>query len=394
MQPMTRLYLDHNATTPPLAEVVEAMRGALAEHWGNPSSIHAAGIEARAAIGAARAAVARLVGARDGRELLWTSGGTEAIQTAILGVWRAARRTGRDTLVASRAEHSAVLRALECAEREGARIVLLPVDDAARVEPGALREALDERTALVSLILANNETGTLLDGDGLAGMVHARGALLHLDAVQALGRVPLDVQALGADFVSVSAHKLHGPKGVGALWIRPGAAFEPLVPGSQEAGRRGGTENLPGIVGFARAADAARHWLAQGGMAGLAAVRDRFELELRRRVPGVQFLAQHARRLPNTSSVLLPGIDAELLLACLDAEGVCVSAGSACNATRRAPSPVLLAMGLPEADARCVVRVSFSRLQSETDALAAAERLAGAVHSLAPSLGRMPQNPS
>lgn len=394
MRAMTRLYLDHNATTPPLPQVVEAMGQCLARHWGNPSSTHAAGEEARTALGAARAALARLLGARDPRELLWTSGGTEAIQTAVLGVWRAARTTGRDTLVATEAEHAATLRALEAAAREGARVVLLPVDAQAQVDRRVLSAVLDARTALVSLILANNETGTLLEHAGLGAHVRASGALLHVDAVQALGRVPLDVRTLDADLVSVSAHKLHGPKGVGALWIRAGTRLEPLLAGSQEAGRRGGTENLPGIVGFGCAADAARLWLAGGGPAALAAVRDRFEATLQRRLPAVRFLCSAVPRLPNTSSVLVPGVDAELLLACLDAEGVCVSAGSACNAARRAPSPVLSAMGLAESEARRVVRVSFSRFQTEAEAEAAAGSLVEAVQALAGRPAGMPQNPS
>ena len=383
------LYLDHNATTPPSAAVVEAVRRSMQEAWGNPSSTHALGEAARAQLSTARAAIARLLGARDAREVLCTSGGTEAIQTAILGVWRAQRARGRTTILSTRAEHAATRRALDAAAQEGARVVWLPVDAHARVDGASLRAALSHDTALVTLLYANNETGTLLAEEpaavaALSREVRAAGAVLHLDAVQALGRIPFSVVELDADCVSVSAHKLHGPKGVGALWLRPTTKelWEPLLAGSQEAGRRGGTENLPGIIGFGVAAEEARRWLEADGPRALAAVRAAFEERILERLPWAHIQAAHVARLPNTSSLTLPGVDAELLLALLDAEGVCISAGSACNARQRAPSPVLEAMGLSALEARCTVRVSFGRTQTVADAQAGADRIAAAACEL------------
>lgn len=385
------LYLDHNATTEPAPEVVAAMADCLAQCWGNPSSTHALGRAARERLESARARVAHLADAEDPREVLFTSGGTESIHAALLGAWRARRESGRDTILASEVEHAATRAALEAARREGARIVFVPVDGHARIERAALHERIDQRTALVSLILANNEVGTLLDVGDLGERCRAAGAALHLDAVQAFGRLPLSVRELGADLVSLSAHKLHGPKGVGALWVRRGARWRGATDGSQESGRRGGTENLPGIVGFGVAAQLARAFVCADGAKRLAAVRDAFEARLLELAPDAVFHARGAPRLPNTSSVRLPGLDAELLLAYLDAQGVHLSAGSACHAAARAPSPVLAAMGLAGAPAMETVRVSFGRRQALAEALSAAEALAQAGRDLgrpSPALAR------
>lgn len=376
------LYLDHNATTPPAAEVVAAMAECLAECWGNPSSPHALGRAAREGLETARARVAQLVEVADPREVLFTSGGTESIHAAILGAWRARRDAGRDTIVASSVEHAATRSALEAAQREGARIVLVPVDGAARVRRESVLEQLDARTALVTLLLANNEVGTLLELDDLGEQCRAAGATLHLDAVQALGRMPLSVRSLQADFVSLSAHKLHGPKGVGALWVRRGAPWQATLCGSQESGRRGGTENLPGIVGFGVAAQLAREWLQAEGRERLAAVRDEFEARLVALAPDAVIHAKLVPRLPNTSSVRLPGLDAEMLIAYLDANGVQLSAGSACHATARAPSPVLAAMQLDDAALRETVRVSFGRGQNAQEAHHAADAIVQAGRDL------------
>jgi cysteine desulfurase len=383
------LYLDHNATTPPAPEVVAAMMECLAAGWGNPSSTHAPGRAARERLEVARARVAHLVDAEDPREVLFTSGGTESIQAAILGAWRARRTAHRDTIIASTVEHAATRAALEAARREGARIVLAPVDDQARLASEDVLRRVDGRTALVSLLLANNEVGTLLDLGDLGTRCRAAGALLHLDAVQAVGRVPLSVRALQADLVSLSAHKLHGPKGVGALWVRRGTAWQAATEGSQEAGRRGGTENLPGIVGFGVAAKLARDWLQADGWRRLAALRDEFETRLAALVPDVVVHARAAPRLPNTSSVRLPGLDAELLLGFLDAHGVHLSAGSACHATARAPSPVLAAMHLGDQATRETVRVSFGRMQDQPAARRAAEWLAQAAQELGRPVGHL-----
>lgn len=353
------LYLDHNATTPVIPEVLAAMLPWLGAQAGNPSSAHPAGEAARDLVESARAEVARLVGARPA-EITFTSGGTESTNTAIRSALGA--RPDRRVVVASAVEHSATLEPLAEFERAGWSVVRVGVDREGRLDREALHAAIDPQVALVTLQTANNETGAILDLEGVADACRAAGALLHLDAVQSAGKVPLDLRATNADFASLSAHKLHGPKGVGALYAREGRAFEPLLRGGpQEGRRRAGTENVPGIAGFARAAAAARAALAEGELARVAALRDRFEAGLAAAIPGTRIHAAGGPRLPNTSNVAFPGLDAEELLGALGAQGLCASAGSACHAAARRPSHVLVAMGLPEEDLRGALRFSLGR---------------------------------
>ncbi|MCY2961277.1 MAG: cysteine desulfurase family protein [Planctomycetota bacterium] len=353
------LYLDHNATTPVLREVLEAMLPWLGARAGNPSSAHPAGEEARDLVESARSEVARLVGAR-AKEITFTSGGTEATNTALRAALAA--RADRRAIVTSAVEHSATLEPLAELERLGYRVVRVGVDGEGRLDRDALFAAIDQHVALVTLQTANNETGALFDLTGVAAACRAAGAILHVDAVQSLGKVPLDLRAIGADFASLSSHKLHGPKGVGALYAADGREFEPLLRGGpQESRRRAGTENVPGIAGFARAAAMARTALASGDLERVRELRDRFESALAGAIPGVVVHAHGAPRLPNTANVAFPGLDAEELLGALGAQGLCASAGSACHAAARQPSHVLVAMALPEAQVRSALRFSLGR---------------------------------
>jgi cysteine desulfurase len=376
------LDLDHNATTPVLPEVRDAMLPWLGERWGNPSSAHPAGEAARDLVQTARNDVARLVGA-SAREITFTSGGTEATNTAIRAALQA--HPGRRTVVTSTVEHSATLEPLEDLERGGLRVVRVGVDGEGRLDRAALERTLapGSDVALVSLQTANNETGALFDLEGVAARCRAAGAAFHVDAVQSAGKVPLDLRAIGADFASLSAHKIHGPKGVGALYVRDGAAFEPLLRGGpQEGRRRAGTENVPGIAGFARAAVLARAALADGSLERVRALRDRFESGLTGRVAGTRVHAAAAPRLPNTSNVGFEDLDAESLLSALGAAGLCASAGSACHAQARKPSHVLVAMGLSPAEASGSARFSLGRTTTADEIERALDIVVEAVEAL------------
>lgn len=353
------LDLDLNATTPVLPEVLAAMLPWLGPRSGNPSSSHPAGEAARDQVESARADVARLVGAR-AKEITFTSGGTEATNTAIRAALAALPT--RRVVVTSAVEHSATLEPLADLEKSGVRVVRIGVDGEGRLDRDALFAAIDDTVALVTLQSANNETGALADLGGVADACRAVGALFHVDAVQSAGKVPLDLRAVGADFASLSAHKVHGPKGVGALFARDARAFEPLLRGGpQEGRRRAGTENVPGIAGFGRAAQSAREALANGALDRVRELRDRFESALQEHVPELVVHARGGPRLPNTANVAFPGLDAEEILGALGAEGLCASAGSACHAAARKPSHVLVAMGLPEAQIQGALRFSLGR---------------------------------
>ncbi len=283
----------------------------------------------------------------------------------------------------SAVEHSATLEPLAELERSGYSVVRVGVDREGRLDRAALFAAIDASVALVTLQTANNETGAIFELAGVGEACRAAGALLHLDAVQSLGKVPLDLRAASADFASLSAHKLHGPKGVGALFSRDGRDFEPLLRGGpQEGRRRAGTENVPGIAGFARAASSARAALAGGELERVRALRDRFESALATAIPGTVVHARGATRLPNTANVALPGVDAESLLAALGAEGLCASAGSACHAAARRPSHVLVAMGLPEAQVQGALRFSLGRTTTAAEIERAVELVAESAAAL------------
>jgi cysteine desulfurase len=365
-----RIYLDHNATTPLREEVADAMGAALRECWGNPSSTHAEGAAARRALEAARGEVAALLGAAPA-EIVFTAGATEANNAAIRGVL-AARPRGRH-VVATAVEHPSVAEALRALEGEGVCVTWAPVDADGLVDLEALTAALRDDTALVCAILANNETGAIQDVAKIAEAAHTRGAWLHVDATQAVGKLPVDAVALGADLLACSAHKLNGPKGTGALLVRGHATIAPLLlGGAQERRRRGGTENVAGAVGFGAACRLARAELPERGVR-MQALRDRLWQGIERAIPDVRWNGAPRTTLPNTLNVELAGAAGEVLLEALDGEGVAVSAGAACHSGSIEPSAVLLAMGRSPAQARASLRFSVgcTTREDEIDAVLA-----------------------
>ncbi|MBL8896803.1 MAG: cysteine desulfurase [Planctomycetes bacterium] len=353
------IYLDCNATTRPRPEVVEALLPYLGERFGNASSVHRRGQAAKAALETARESVGRSLGAEHAREVVFTSGGTEGDYLALRGALRA--RPERRHVIVSAIEHEAVLNTARALATEGCEVDLAPVDAHGVVRLDALERLLRPDTCIVSVMWANNETGVVQPLERIGALAHAVGAIFHSDAVQALGKLPLRVAALPLDLLSVSAHKIEGPQGVGALWIRTAAPWlAPLQGGGQERGRRPGTHHLAGIVGFARACDLATAELAEK-TARWTELRDRLERGLLRSLPGVTVHGALAERVANTSFVSFSGVDGEAVLMLLDEYGVCVSTGSACTAGDDAPSHVLLAAGVPEALARASVRYSIGR---------------------------------
>jgi cysteine desulfurase len=363
------IYLDHAATTPISPEVREAMLPFLSERFGNPSSIHRAGQEVRRALDSARDAVAESLGA-DSSEITFTSGGTEAANLAVLGTLLAARAaTGRNQIITAYAEHHCVLDAAHFAGSLGFEVSVLSVDEHGFVAPEALEEALTEKTALVSLMHANNEVGAIQPIARLAALAHERGALFHTDAVQSLGALPLDVDVLGVDLLSVSAHKIYGPKGVGALYVKRGVKVDPLFHGgSQERERRPGTENAPGIVGLGEAVRQLPKW-RDSSRETVAALRDAFWAQLEKDVPGVALNGPplDEARLPGNLNVRFPKKDAETLLLALDFHGIAASAGSACASGSLTPSHVLTALGLSLTDARASIRFSLGKATTEAE---------------------------
>jgi cysteine desulfurase len=349
-----RIYLDHNATTPVRDEVVAAMVRALRELPGNPSSAHAEGAAARAAIERARERVASLVGARP-QEIVFTSGATESNHLAIHG---AARASGRRHLVTSAAEHPSVEEPFAVLEAEGFRVTRLAVDTDGRVDPEALAAAIGPDTALVSLLWANNETGVIQPIEALAAVTRAVGIPLHVDATQALGKIPVRLDAVPADLLSASAHKLNGPKGVGCLVVRGERTLTPwLRGGAQERGRRGGTHNVAGIVGFGVACELAEHERISRAAAA-ASLRDRLWSGIESKIPRVRRNGSALHVLPNTLSVEFEGAAADVLLEALDGDGIAVSAGAACASGAVHASRSLLAMGRSPAQARASLRFS------------------------------------
>lgn len=375
-------YLDNNATTRPLPEVVAAVCECLEHCWANPSSVHRAGQAARARVERARRDVADLIGAGP-REVVFCSGGTESCHLAIRGALDQARHeNGRRVLVTSHVEHSAVrdlAKALQaCA---GADVRWLPLNDKGVVDAHRAREVIDQDVAVVSLQWANNETGAIQPVDEIAALARAAGATMHVDGTQWVGRMETDVRRTAFDLLTFSAHKFHGPKGVGALWVRRGVKLCKQTQGSQELGRRGGTENVPGIVGLGEAAKGAGAWLADPGhRARVAALRDRLEAGVLERIEGARVNGPQdpKQRLWNTTNLALPGVDAEIILLTLAEMGVCVSAGSACSSGSLEPSPVLCAMGLDKKQAAGSLRVSMSRYTTQEEADHATEAIAEA----------------
>lgn len=358
---MRRIYLDHNATTPLSEEVLEAMLPFMREDFGNPSSMHWFGQRARAATEDARAQVAELVGAETS-EIVFTGSGSESDNMAVRGVASKAAG-GRRRLLTTPVEHHAVVYTVGAMGDEGFPIELLKVDGDGRLDLDALRATVNEETALVSVMLANNETGVLQPVKEAAEIAHEAGALVHCDAVQAAGKMDVDVSDLGVDLLTLSAHKIYGPKGVGCLYVRRGTSLSPILRGgSQERNRRAGTTNVAGVVGFGRAASAAKDHLPEEAPR-LAAVRDRLEEQLLA-LPGAARNGAGAR-IPNTTNVSFEGCEAEGLLIALDLAGVAVSTGAACAAGAAEASHVLKAMGLDPLRVQSSIRISLGRSTTE-----------------------------
>ncbi|WP_084579035.1 cysteine desulfurase NifS [Sphingomonas azotifigens] len=363
---MTPVYLDNNATTRTDPDVVAAMLPYFTEQFGNASSMHAFGAEVGGALKRARQQLQALLGAEYDHEIVYTSGGTEADNAAILSALET--QIGRDEIITSAVEHPAILSLVAHLEKtRGVKVHVIGVDARGRLDLDAYRAALGPKTAIVSIMWANNETGTIFPVEQLARLAHEAGALFHTDAVQAVGKIPLNLAESEIDMLSLSGHKLHGPKGIGALYVRKGVRFRPLVRGGhQERGRRAGTENAPAIVGLGKAAELALAHMAdeQTRVAGL---RDRLEKGLLQRI-GNSFVTGDAdHRLPNTSNVAFEYIEGEAILLLMNKEGIAASSGSACTSGSLEPSHVLRAMNVPYTAAHGAIRFSFSRENSEVD---------------------------
>lgn len=365
------IYVDANATTPLLPEVLEAMLPWLRDGFSNPSGAYAAAKQARRAIDQAREQVAEWIGAGPA-EIVFTGGGTESVNTALHSL---DALTGEGSAVVSAIEHSAVLRYTDALTR---RVDQVPVNFGGRIDLNALELALDG-AAFVSIMAANNETGVVQPLREAAVLARDRGLPIHSDAIQAVGKMPINVRELGVDLLSLSAHKFHGPKGVGALFVREGLRFKPLLSGGgQESGRRSGTENTAGIVGMGAAAE----WMMRNPVGSLCVMRDAFESEVLAGVSGVTVNGDIAHRLPNTSHLSFDRCDAAGLLILLDEAGVACSAGSACMTGKQKPSHVQMAMGIPEERAKSSLRISFSRLNTQEDSRQAAVAVIRAVEKL------------
>lgn len=351
------VYADNAATTRVLPKVLEAMLPYFTEQYGNPSSTYPLGQEASRALIGSRETIAGLLGCRPG-EITFTSGGSEADNQILRTAATWGKKQGRTHLISSAIEHHAILHTLEALQAEGFTVTLLPVNREGQVEPAALEQALTPETALVSIMAANNETGAIQPIARLASLAHARGALFHTDAVQALGHIPLTLKDTDIDFLSGSAHKFHGPKGIGILFTRRGIELESLIfGGEQERGKRAGTENVPGIVGMAAALEEAIRNLEANASRG-AAARDALEQQLLT-LSGTRVHSGQVPRLPGHLNLAFDGVPAEALLPVLGMAGICVSSGSACASGSPDPSHVLLALGCTPEEARCSLRFSL-----------------------------------
>ncbi|MEN3184299.1 MAG: cysteine desulfurase NifS [Atribacterota bacterium] len=359
------IYLDYNATTPCDPRVMEEMLPFFREFFGNPSSLHTLGQEARRAVEKARSTIARFLGAKE-EEIIFTSGGTESNNLAIRGIAQALRKKGMH-LITSAIEHHAVLNVFRALEREGFSVTYLPVDQNGIVHPEELRKALRSDTILVSIMHANNETGVIEPISELAQIAHEGGAVFHTDAVQTVGKIPIDVHTLGVDLLSASAHKFYGPKGIGFLYVRKGIPLAPqILGGHHERGKRAGTENVPGIVGMAKACEIAEKEMEEEAQR-IGILRNMLEEELEKRVPDIFIVGRHVPRLYNTSLILVAYVEGESLLLNLDFEGICVSSGSACTSSSLEPSHVLLAHGYPHELAHGSIRLSLGKWTKEEE---------------------------
>ncbi len=370
---MNRIYMDANATTPLLPEVFEAMRPFWIEHFGNASSIHQHGQHARAAVDHARDSIARLLHCRPS-EIVFTSGGTESDNLALFGTITSelSPTKERTHVITTNIEHHAILHAAESLEHRNIDVTFLTCTPQGLIEPAELIAAIRPNTKLVSIMFANNETGVVQPIGALAAIAHAAGALFHTDAVQAAGKLPLDLSPHGplkdVDLLTISGHKMHAPKGIGILFVRRNVRLNPMMHGgSHERQRRAGTENVAGIVGLGKAAEIAQSWLQTEGPAKLATLRDRLEQGILAQVEEAGVNGAGAPRVANTTNIYFDHVEAEALVIALDLKGLSVSGGSACQSGATEPSHVLTAMGLSAARARASIRFSLSKLTTEEE---------------------------
>jgi len=367
------VYLDNNATTRVAPEVVEAMLPFLNDMWGNPSSMHTFGGQVAAHIDRARERVAGILGAGDPSEIVFTSCGTESDSAAILSA--IATRPNKGRIVTTKVEHPAVLNLAKQLEGRGKQVVYVSVDGKGRLDMDELACAIDDDTAIVSVMWANNETGVIFPVDRIAELCAERGVPFHTDAVQTVGKLPCDLSKIPITFLSMSGHKIHAPKGVGALYIRGGTPFEPfLVGGHQERGRRGGTENVASIVGMGMACELAAKDMGEDA-SRVARLRDDLERGLVERIPRVHVHGDPERRLPNTTNLGFESVEGEAILLLLNEHNICASSGSACTSGSLDPSHVMIAMGIPFERAHGSIRFSFSRYNEPEDVQAVLEHM-------------------
>ena len=362
---MNVIYVDNNATTMVAPEVLDAMLPYFSTYYGNPSSMHSFGGSVAAEIKTARENVAKLIGAAPD-EIIFTSCGTESDSTAI----RAAIESYPDKkhIVTSRVEHPAVKNLYETLSKKGYRTTFVPVDNHGRLDIDYLYDSLSDDTALVSIMWGNNETGVIFPIEEISRQVSSRGILFHSDAVQVVGKLPIDVSKTGANMLSLSGHKLHSPKGIGALYIRKGTKFSPfMIGGHQEKGRRGGTENTASIIGLGKAAQLAAEHLASNGYKPVSQLRDKLERNLLKMIPNAMINGDTENRLPNTSSIAFEYVEGEAILLMMNEHGICASSGSACTSGSLEPSHVLRAMGVPFTAAHGSIRFSLSRYNTEDE---------------------------
>ncbi len=377
---MREIYLDYNATTPVDPEVVKAMLPYLEKYFHNPSSLYKGSFKVRTDVESAREKVAKLINARP-EEIVFTSGGSEADNMAIKGVAFSRSQKGKH-IITSSIEHHAVLHTCQFLEKMGFEVTYLPVDRYGLVDPDDLKKAIRKDTILVSIMLANNEIGTIEPIKDLAQVAHEHDVLFHTDAVQAVGKIPVDVKDLGIDLLSMSAHKFYGPKGVGALYIRKGIKISPLIHGgSQEKNRRAGTENVAGIIGMGKAAEIALEEMGEEERK-IRPLRDKLEEGIVSRIPEVIVNGHPERSLYNTLNICVKYIEGESMLALLDAQGISASSGSACTSSSLEPSHVLLAIGIPHEIAHGSLRFSFGKHNTREDVDKVLEALPGIVEKL------------
>ena len=374
---MQRVYLDNNATTPLLPEVLDAMQPYFLGQFGNASSIHQQGQQARGAVEHAREHVAELIGAREA-EIVFTSGGTEGDNLALFGLCKPG-----DHIITSTIEHHAVLNSCQRLEKLGCEVTYVAVDGQGIVDPDAVKRALRPNTRLITIMLANNETGVVQNAEAIGKIAAEADVYFHTDAVQAVAKIPVDVNVLRCDLLTLAGHKIHAPQGAGALYVRKGTILDPLFYGGRhERSRRAGTENLPGIVGLGKAAELAIQWFEQDGPAKMSALRDRLEQSIVSRLDQVTINSGKAPRVPNTSNLCFEFLEGEAMVIALDLKGLSVSTGAACSSGAIEPSHVLTAMGLTPDQARGSIRFSLGKQTTAEDIDFALERVPEVVTKL------------